>query len=130
VSDRAHDSGNAIDRSADLQKPVSHLNLDRAFVPPVEAVSDPEFNLSQVATTTSNDSPLIIVSGPIAKQLDINAGSNALGRGWRANAMIGRALHRIINNIGGSWPGVNDMSTLGQPTEFANGRPHISKQEL
>jgi hypothetical protein len=86
----------------------------------VEAVSDPDFNLSQVATTTSNDSPLIIVSGPIAKQLDINSGSNALGRGWRANATIGRALHMIINNIGGSWPGVNDMSTLGQPTEFAN----------
>ncbi len=86
----------------------------------VEAVSDPEFNLSQVATTTSNDSPLIIVSGPIARQLDINSGSNALGRGWRANATIGRALHMIINNIGGSWPGVNDMSTLGQPSEFAN----------
>ncbi len=86
----------------------------------VEAVSDPEFNLSQVATTTSNDSPLIIVSGPIARQLDINSGSNALGRGWRSNATIGRALHMIINNIGGSWPGVNDMSTLGQPGEFAN----------
>ena len=38
----------------------------------VEAVSDPEFNLSQVATTTSNDSPLIIVGRPIAKQLDIS----------------------------------------------------------
>jgi hypothetical protein len=86
----------------------------------VEAVSENGFSLSTLGTTTSNDSPLVIVSGPIAKQLDINAGSNALGRGWRANASIGRALHMILNNIGGSWPGVNDMSTLGHPGEFAN----------
>jgi hypothetical protein len=86
----------------------------------VAAVSEPDFNLSQVGTTTGNDSPLIIVSGPVAKELDINSGSNALGRGWKANATIGRALHMIINNIGGSWPGVNDMSTLGNPGDFAN----------
>ncbi len=86
----------------------------------VEAVSDPEFNLAQVGTTTGNDSPLVIVSGPIARELEINSGSNALGRGWKANATIGRALHMIINNVGGSWPGVNDMSTLGNPGEFAN----------
>lgn len=86
----------------------------------VEAIAEQEFNLSMVGTTTSNDCPLVIVSGPIARQLDISSGSNALGRGWRANATIGRALHMIINNIGGSWPGVNDMSTLGHPGEFAN----------
>jgi hypothetical protein len=86
----------------------------------VEAIAEQEFNLSMVGTTTSNDCPLLIVSGPIARQLDINSGSNALGRGWRANASIGRALHMVINNIGGSWPGVNDMSTLGHPGEFAN----------
>ena len=85
----------------------------------VEAVSDPEFDLRGVATTTNPDVPMLIVSGPIAKQLDINAGSNALGRGWQANAAISRALHLIINNIGGSWPGVTDMSTLGQPGDFA-----------
>jgi len=86
----------------------------------VQAIAEPGFNLSEVATSTSQDGPLLIINGPIAKQLDINSGSNALGRGWRANASIGRALQMIINNIGGSWPGVNDMSTLGSPGEFAN----------
>ncbi|MFB3887449.1 MAG: hypothetical protein ACE144_19700 [Thermodesulfobacteriota bacterium] len=86
----------------------------------VQIVADPAFNLLGVATTTNPDTPLIIVNGPIAKQLDINSGTNALGRGWRANATIGRALHLIIQNIGGSWPGVTDMSTLGHPGEFAN----------
>ena len=86
----------------------------------VQAVAEPGFNLSEVATSTSHDTPLIIVNGPIAKQLEISGGSNALGRGWRANATIGRALELIINNVGGSWPGVNDMSPLGSPMEFAN----------
>jgi hypothetical protein len=84
-----------------------------------EAIMDPNFNLRGMATTTNPDIPMIIVSGPIVKQLSINYGTNALGRGWKANASISRALHLIIQNIGGSWPGVTDMSTLGQPGEFA-----------
>ena len=85
----------------------------------VEAIIDPEFNLRGMATTTNPDTSMLIISGPISKQLDINSGTNALGRGWRANATIGRALNLIINNIGGSWPGVTDMSCLGQPGEFS-----------
>jgi hypothetical protein len=86
----------------------------------VKAIAQESFQIGPIATTTGNDSPLVIVSGPIARQLGISSGPNCLGRGWRANATIGRALHLIINNIGGSWPGVNDMSPLGQPMEFAN----------
>ncbi len=90
------------------------------LVASVQIVADPAFNLLGVATTTNPDTPLIIVNGPIVKQLDINSGTNTMGRGWQANATIGRALHLMINNIGGSWPGVTDMSTLGHPGEFAN----------
>lgn len=85
------------------------------LVAAVEAVSQPEFDLRGVATTTNPDSVLVIVSGPIVKRLGINAGTNTFGRGNRANACIGRALHLIISNVGGSRPGITDMSTLGQP---------------
>lgn len=84
----------------------------------VELVAKPEFDLRGLATTTNPDVPMIVVSGPIIKQLDINAGTNTLGRGYWANATISRALHLIIQNIGGSWPGVTDMSTIGQPGDF------------
>ncbi|HOG48733.1 MAG TPA: hypothetical protein PLB78_19050, partial [Anaerolineae bacterium] len=85
----------------------------------VQAVADPAFDLRGHSTTTNTDIPMLIVSGPIAKELAINGENNALGRGWQANASISRALHLIIQNIGGSWPGVTDMSCLGQPGEFA-----------
>lgn len=85
----------------------------------VEAIADPVFDLAGVGTTTNPNASMIIVNGPIAKQLDINSGANALGRGWTANATIGRALHLIEQNIGGSWPGVSDVSSLGSPGDFS-----------
>ncbi len=85
----------------------------------VEVIGDPAFDLKGVATTTNPDVPMLIINGPIAKQLDINSGANALGRGWQANATIGRALHLIAQNIGGSWPGVSDASSLGYPGDFS-----------
>ncbi len=88
------------------------------LVAAVEAISQPEFDLRGMSTTTNPDSVLVIVSGPIVGQLGINAGTNVFGRGNRANACISRALHLIINNVGGSRPGITDMSTLGQPGDF------------
>ena len=84
----------------------------------VEAVAQEEFDLRGIATTTNPDAVLMILSGPIVKDLQINAGTNAFGRGTKANATLSRALHLILQNIGGSWPGVTDMSTMGQPGEF------------
>lgn len=84
----------------------------------VEAASAPEFDLRGTTTTTNPDAPLLIVSGPFVKDLGINCGTNSFGRGWRANTTIGRALHLILQNVGGSWPGVTDMSTMGQPGDI------------
>jgi hypothetical protein len=84
----------------------------------VQAITEPAFGLLGLASTTNPDTPMLIINGPIARQLDINSGTNALGRGWKANATIGRALHLIVNNVGGSWPGLSDMSCLGTPGDF------------
>ena len=84
----------------------------------VEAVSQPEFDLRGMSTTTNPDAVLMIVSGPIVEKMGLNAGTGTFGRGNRANACISRALHLIIQNVGGSRPGITDMSTLGQPGEF------------
>jgi hypothetical protein len=62
---------------------------------------------------------MLIVSGPVVRQLGLNCGTNAFGRGWRDNATLGRAFHLILQNVGGSWPAVTDMSTLGQPGEYS-----------
>jgi hypothetical protein len=84
----------------------------------VEAMAEPIYNLKGAAATTGASSPLSIISGPIAKELNINSGQNALGIGWRANASIGRAISLIIKNVGEVVTGVVDMTTLGGSWEF------------
>jgi hypothetical protein len=66
----------------------------------VQAILDPAFNLRGVQTTDENVAPLLIVNGPAARQLGVNAGWGALGPGWTANATIGRAIRLVMNNVG------------------------------
>ena len=84
----------------------------------VECLLDPAFNLRGVQTTDENVAPLIIVSGPLAARLGINAGFGALGPGWRANAAIGRAVRLVMQNLGGGWPGAVSLAGLGQPGRY------------
>ena len=84
----------------------------------LNALSDDAFNLIGVASTTGSATPVIIVNGPIAAELDMNPAGNALGPGNRANATIGRALSLSLRNLAQVRPGELDMSTLGQPAKY------------
>ncbi|MBI2906816.1 MAG: hypothetical protein HYX92_04060 [Chloroflexi bacterium] len=84
----------------------------------VEAVAVEEFNLYGIQGTTNPVTPALIVNGPIAKELNINAGPNLLGQGNRANATIGRAIRLIMLNIGGGAPDTVDKATHGQPGKY------------
>ena len=88
------------------------------IVAAVEAMADPVFNLNAVQACTDAAAPLIIVNGPIAREVGINSAGNALGQGCRANATIGRAIRLILMNLGGGYPHETDMSTLGQPGKY------------
>jgi len=82
------------------------------------ATLEPDFNLLGVATTTGTACVALCVHGPIARKLGINAGTNCLGPGNRANASIGRALQLCIRNIGGARAETGDMATMGQPGKY------------
>ena len=60
----------------------------------------------------------MVISGPVAKQIGMNSGINALGQGNRANATIGRALQLIIRNVGGGVPGGIDRANMGNPGKY------------
>lgn len=83
-----------------------------------EATLEPDFNLLGIATTTGTACVALCVHGPLARQLDINAGTNCLGPGNRANATIGRALQLTLRNIGGARAEIGDMATMGQPGKY------------
>ncbi len=85
----------------------------------VQAVSLPRFNLQSVQATTNPAAVWLIVNGPIANKLGVNAAGNCLGPGTWANATLGRALRLILQNIGGALPGDMDRATQGQPGKYS-----------
>lgn len=85
----------------------------------VEALADPAFNLDSIQATTHPVAPLLIVNGPIARELEINAGYNAFGQGFAANLTIGRAVRLLLMNVGGGSPGTGDRATQGSPAKIA-----------
>ncbi len=84
----------------------------------VEAACIDAFCMHGVLATTYFSAPVLIVNGPIARAIGMNAGVNALGQGNRANATIGRALQLVIRNVGGGHPGGVDRAMLGNPGKY------------
>jgi hypothetical protein len=84
----------------------------------VRAASREPFNLYAVQTTTHPCAVLVLVSGPIAAELGMNAGYGAFGPGNRANATIGRAVRLVLMNVGGARPGTLDRATQGTPAKY------------
>jgi hypothetical protein len=84
----------------------------------IKALLDDRCNTRGVQCSTHIASPLVIVNGPIAQELDINSGHNVFGQGWRANATIGRAVKLALVNLGGAIPGITDKATFGHPGKF------------
>jgi hypothetical protein len=91
----------------------------RVLITALEAMLEPCFNLASLQATTHPVAPLLIVHGPIAKELNMNSGAGAFGPGSLANAVIGRAIRLILLNIGGAVPGTIDRSTQGAPSKYS-----------
>ncbi|MPY91752.1 MAG: hypothetical protein GEV08_01420 [Acidimicrobiia bacterium] len=85
----------------------------------VQAVCQPEFDLTEMQATTHCTAPLVIVNGPVRQACGFRSGFGALGPGFRANAAVGRALRLAMINIGGGRAGESDMALLGHPGKFS-----------
>ena len=89
------------------------------LVTAVEALLEPQFNLHSIQATTHPVAPLLIVHGPIAQQIGMNAGAGTFGPSSLANATIGRAVRLILWNLGGAHAGKADRSTQGSPAKYS-----------
>jgi hypothetical protein len=84
----------------------------------VEAVLETQYGLAHRQTTTHAGAPLLIVNGPIVKEIGLNYGNGVFGPGWRANATIGRALRLALMNIGGAVPAQTDFCQHAHPGKY------------
>lgn len=84
-----------------------------------EAMLDPRFNAHSALTSTGGSALCLIVSGPIAQEIGMNARHNVLGSGNRANLTIGRALRLIARNVLDAQTGRLDGSSIGNPGKIS-----------
>ena len=85
----------------------------------IEAALTPAFGLHGVLATTNACTPVVMVNGPVARTIGMNAKGNVFGQGNRANAAIGRTLQLVVRNVGGGRPGEIDRSVFGSPAKYS-----------
>ena len=72
-------------------------------------------------SSTSSMAGMVVVNGPIRKQIAMNAGTGAMGPYNQANATIGRAFGLLSQNLqGGSVPGDTFMGSMGNALAYAS----------
>ena len=80
----------------------------------VEAITDPKFLLEDAGATPGWE-PLIVINGPIIKDLDFNSAGGVMRVGRQANTSIGRFLRLFMRNVPGQRipPGSTDKASIG-----------------
>ena len=84
----------------------------------LEALLEPRVNWRGALTTTAATQTVIIVNGPIMKEINLAYDQGAAGKGQQANGSIGYAINLIAYILGGSRPPLIDKSTLGSPSDY------------
>ena len=79
----------------------------------VDAIADPIFRVEDAGSTPGWE-PLVIVSGPIARRLDLNHGQGVMRVGRQANTSLGRFLRLYLRNVAGLRipPGAGDKGSI------------------
>ena len=81
----------------------------------VEAMCDPNFRLEDAGSTPGWE-PMVVVSGTIIKELNLNYGQGVMRAGRQANTSIGRFMRMYLRNVCGYRipPGAGDKGSIGQ----------------
>jgi hypothetical protein len=85
----------------------------------LRALGNPRYNFLAGVTTSHPGGDLVLVSGPLAREIGIHGGQGCLGPGFKANMTIGRALNLTVTNVCRSVPGYADLACLSSQAEIA-----------
>jgi hypothetical protein len=81
----------------------------------LDGLRSDQMSWRSAVTTTHPDSPLLVVNGPIIKELGIAYGTGAASGWFHPNVSIGYAVNLICDIVGGARPPDVDKTTLGYP---------------
>jgi len=82
------------------------------LVSSVEAMADHDYGVEHSGNTPGGDN-LIILNGPVIKQLGFNYTQGVMRDGFQANTSVGRFWRLYLRNVAGFLPHKNDKATFG-----------------
>jgi hypothetical protein len=85
----------------------------------VEALCKPELLVHGATASTGGCAILLVVNGPIRRQLGMSSAHSALAGPDQASVCIGRAVRLVLRNLLEVRPGELDRSTLGHPGKLS-----------
>lgn len=93
----------------------THLPL---LIAAVEAMVDPRMWIEAYTCSMASWMPMMVVNGPVARQINVNGSTSFMSPYFRANACIGHAVGLMLMNIAGNRPGIEDMGVVGHEGHF------------
>ena len=84
----------------------------------VNAMKDPASAWRGCTTTTAATEPLLIISGPIVKELKLNDGTGTAGSGNLVQNALGHFVNLVGDVVGGSTIPDKDLSTIGSSADL------------
>ena len=102
------------------------LTVEKAAIAAVMAGAKPEYMPLILAVaksvpfgnSTSSMANMILVNGPIVKELGMNAGTNAMGPHNHVNSVVGRVFTILSKTVGNLHSGETTFSTLGSNLQY------------
>jgi len=82
------------------------------LVAAVEAMADHDYGVEHSGNTPGGDN-LIIINGPVIKELGFNYTQGVMRDGFQANTSVGRFWRLYLRNVAGFLPHKNDKATFG-----------------
>ena len=95
----------------------------------VEVMADPRFCIEHAGATPGWES-LVILNGPIIKQLGFNYTVGALRPGYMPNTSVGRFWRLYVRNVPESLPGTTDKGTWGRNFYVVLAENHDALKEI
>jgi hypothetical protein len=124
----SHKPDELVKKDAGVFGQIRPFTVEKVAIIAVMAGAKPEYfpailalstQVPYMDSTTSNAS-MVLINGPIRKQIGMNSGIGALGPTAEANSVIGRSMNLIHSVIQGYQEGVTGFSSLSNPLRYNN----------
>jgi hypothetical protein len=134
----SHKPDELVKKDAGVFGQIRSFTVEKVAIIAVMAGAKPEYlpvilalasQVPYMDSTTSNAN-MVLINGPIRKQIEMNSGIGALGPTAEANSVIGRAMNLIHNIIQGYREGVTGFSSLSNPLRYNNMTIAEAEEEL